>query len=479
MQKELYANYQNTNPEVFNQDLIYIREKEDIDSYFEDLFKTLNAIPGIEYINMTKVSEEFCAEYIKKRAINIEESRLDLIEANFKLTIGEESKEVKLHLFIPKLVDHFFYVLNGNRYFAILQLADKNWYSVRNGIFLKTLLMPLGVRHKTVTIEAKSGTEYTGKVFLLDFFKAKGSNINSFKNFFSYFFVKYGFNVTMEMLGIQDDVAFVQPTDVEEQSDDYEYFSINKNYLIVNKERLITDVSFKNLVTSLHHVLTVNVKKYQSIDNVDFWRRRILNNPTAKIERAEKTIASLERILDERTKKNLREIPEGEKDNSFQVVKYMVQNYEELFAIDGVDVYTRRLRLAEYLIFPLLLKWSEIAIRVLNSRNVDIKRLETVFSNIGAMFLVKRLVTNELLRYSNVTNALNLFNVALRWSARGPQSLGANGADVLMKYRSTHPSFIGNISLNTSSASDPGTSGTLVPFCDNIDRMFFERDLNN
>jgi hypothetical protein len=96
-----------------------------------------------------------------------------------------------------------------------------------------------------------------------------------------------------------------------------------------------------------------------------------------------------------------------------------------------------------------------------------------VFSNIGAMFLVKRLVTNELLRYSNVNNALNLFSVALKFSARGPQSLGAGGGNVLVKYRSIHPSFIGNLSLNASSAEDPGLGGTLIPFCDNIDSMFF------
>jgi hypothetical protein len=103
------------------------------------------------------------------------------------------------------------------------------------------------------------------------------------------------------------------------------------------------------------------------------------------------------------------------------------------------------------------------------------KRLETVFSNIGAMFLVKRLITNELLRYSNITNALNVFGVALRYSARGPQSLGAGGGNVLVKYRSVHPSFIGNISLNASSAGDPGMSGSIVPFCDSLDDMFFEK----
>ena len=153
----------------------------------------------------------------------------------------------------------------------------------------------------------------------------------------------------------------------------------------------------------------------------------------------------------------------------------MVWNYDEIHRMDGLDIYTRRIRLYEYLLFPLLIKWSEIAVRILNSRNVDMKRIETVFSNIGPMFLVKRLITNELLRYSNITNAMNLFGVALRYSTRGPQSLGAGGGNVLSKYRGVHPSFIGNLSLNASSAGDPGMSGSLSPFCDNLDRMFFKQ----
>ena len=475
MQTQLYTQYQSANPEKFNEDLIYIRQKEDIDSYFSDLFSTLNSIPGIKFLEMKRINEEECHKYIEKTNISIEESRLDLIEAKFTITWDGEVKERNLYLFIPKLVDDYFFVLNGNRYYAIMQVADKNFYNVRNGVFLKTLLMPLGVRHKILKIEAESGQEYTGKIFLLDFFKTKSNNINAFKNFFIYFFIKYGFEETMRLMGLEDDV-FVMNESEFEPDDTYEYFQVHKSLcLIANKERLQNDVNFLNLVVSLHSVLE-NVKKFASLDNADFWRRKILTSPTAKLEKADKAIMSLERLLDERTKKNLREIPDEGKQSTFDVLRYMVWNYEELHQLDSLNIYTRRLRLYEYLIFPLLMKWSEIAVRILNSRNIDMKRLEQVFTNIGAMFLIKRLITNELLRYSNITNALNLFNVALKWSARGPQSIGANGGNVLVKYRSVHESFIGNLSLNASSSGDPGLAGSIVPFCTNVNDMFFEEN---
>ena len=484
MQSQIYAQYQAANPEKFNEDLIYIRQKDDVDSYFRDLFTTLNSIPGITFLDMKRVNEEECSAYIAKRNISIEESRLDLIEARFKIEWDGEKKETVLHLFIPKLVDDFFFVLNGNRYYAILQIADKNWYAVRNGVYLKTLLMPLGVRHKTAKLGAVSGTEYTGKVFLLDFFKTKTNSINSFKNVFIYFFIKYGYAETLRLMKLDSLVYVVDENGVDENGDqmdlddldenDWEVFNVHRNKMIVSKEHLAVDDDFRNIVVSLHNALE-NIKKISNLENRDFWKRRILTSPTAKLDKADKSILSLERILDERTKKNLRELPPEEKQNTFDVIRHMVWNYEEIHKLDGLDLYTRRIRLYEYLIFPLLIKWSEIAVRILNSRNVDMKRLETVFSNIGAMFLVKRLITNELLRYSNITNALNLFSVALKFSARGAQSLGAGGSNVLMKYRSVHPSFIGNLSLNASSASDPGMGGTIVPFCESVDDMFFDK----
>ena len=474
-QASLYNVFQAENPEKFNEDLIYIRHREDVDSYFRDLFTTLNSIPGVQFLDMKRINEEDAHLYITRQSISIEESRLDLVEAEFRLTCDGEKKDVKLLLFIPKLVDDFFFQLNGNRFYAILQIADKNWYSVRNGIYLKTLLMPLGIRHRNNTVQAVSGTDYDGRVFLIDFFKTKSNSLSAFKNFFFHFFVKFGIEETLERLGLNERVALVDG-EPDEVGDDVEIFEIHKGInLMVDKESMQSDANFRNIVITLIDALS-HAKRFNSIESRDFWRRRILSSPTAKLEKADKTIASLERVLDERTKKNLRELTPEQKASSFDVVAYMVQNYEEIYSIDGLDLYTRRIRLYEYLIFPLLIKWSEIAVRMLNTRsgNMDMKRLETVFSNIRPMFLIKKLITNELLRYSNITNPLNLFNVALRWSARGPQSVGAGGGNVMAKYRSVHESFIGNLSLNSASASDPGLSGSIVPFCDNIDDMFFE-----
>jgi hypothetical protein len=154
----------------------------------------------------------------------------------------------------------------------------------------------------------------------------------------------------------------------------------------------------------------------------------------------------------------------------------MMREYRTLVQVDGMDVKNKRIRVSEYLIHPLLLKFSESTYRLLNSKNLTFRGLVAVFkpfihdiddekSRPQVNFLIKKLVTNELLRYSNMVNSFDLLT-ALRWTSRGPQSSSDRSrTDVSLRYRGHHPSYVGRIGLTAASAGDPGTSGTLVPFC--------------
>jgi hypothetical protein len=474
MNRKLLSMFQATNPEKFNDEVIYMRRNENIHSYFQDLFKTLS-LPGIEFLSSKTITDETEHEkYIPKRNLRIEENRLDLVEANFKLTYEEEVKDVTIHIFFPKIIDNFFFQLNGNKFFAIYQITDKNYYSVRKGLFLKTLLMPLGLKFFEFIPNSKTDTHdelVNGKVFRLEFFKTKANKDRSLKNALVYMYIKYGVMQTLTMFGMHEHLIISEePLDGGEDFKEYHRWG---NVFIYYHKSLIEDKDNLNFLCTFLDSLS-DVKKFSSIETELYWKKKILTSATSKIEKADKAMVSLERILDERTKKNLRDIPAEQKEDIYGVIQYMIQNFTYLFNLDNVDIYNRRIRLIEYLIFPLLTKFSDLSYRMLNSRNMDMNRLTTVFSNIGSMFIIKRLVKNELLRYSNATNSLELFSVALKWSGRGPQSLGSSSGNTLIKYRGLHKSYINNLSLNASSSGDPGLSGTIIPFCRNINDMFFE-----
>jgi len=88
---------------------------------------------------------------------------------------------------------------------------------------------------------------------------------------------------------------------------------------------------------------------------------------------------------------------------------------------------------------------------------------------LNPMYIIKQTVVNELLRYYNSTNEMNLYACLLKYTFRGPQSINKT---VSVYQRDLHPSYAGRLSLVASSASDPGISGTLVPFIE-FDNYYF------
>lgn len=491
LQRQFIAAFQEDNPEKFNEDLIFMRNKEskELHHYFYDVFNSLK-LKGITFLSSETITDETeFHKYIPKKSIPIENSRLELVRAKFRLEADGESKEIVVQIFFPKLIDNYFYEIKGSRYLAVYQVTDRNFYTSSDAsVYLKSLLMPLGLYLNSkgntpieIVDENEEIVTLPNKEFVLDFFKLKKKSTH--KNAFYYYFIKYeGVQNAIDIIfGNTDDHKFVFITEERENYEGYCRIEIRKDLYIYCWNNFTN--TYKHLVSTLYHALK-GIRKSSVIDSVDYWKRKILNNATAKLEKADRTMISLERILDNRTKKNLsREIVNPElREDSYGVVRWMMYNFDNsdrsdfpdasLVNIDPVNIYNRRIRLTEYMIYPLLTKLSDSSYRILNSRNINIKRLENVFSTIGPNYILKFLSGNELLRYYNATSSLDLFST-LKWSARGNQGLGKSSSTVATKFRGLHPSYLGVISLNAASASDPGLTGTFCPLSNNFGDMEF------
>jgi len=477
LQRAVLSLYQEQNPEKFNEDIVFMRknEKDSLHSYFQDLFKSLK-LNGIEYLGSETITDESeFHKYVPKKSISIEASRLDLIKASFRLSIEEEGemlvKEVSIHLFFPKLIDDFFFYLNGSKYFAIYQLTDRNFYSTRTALYLKTLLMPLGLHAKPTKLKLSNGNFLVGNELLLDYFKQKSNNFKNYKNMFTHYFITMGIEKTIDYFFNQNGENYLYISEDPIAPDGYSTMEIRKDLFMhfVYNENVTNE--YRDVIITFGSVIK-GVRKTSSLYEKDYWRRKIITSTNGNLSKADKAIISFERVLDERTKRNLKEIPDTDKEDVYGVIRFMAFNYSVLYNIDSVDVNNRRLRLYEYMLYPLLLKFSDATYRVLNSRNVNMKRLENVFSNIGPNFLVKKIITSDLCRYNSASSTLDFFQT-LKWSARGPQALGSSGQNITMRFRSVHESYVGNIGMVTANASDPGMTGTLCPMSVNIKNMLF------
>lgn len=482
---QIHAAYQNSNPELdWNEDLINWRSQDDTAGYLEDIFKALEVIPGITFkgLRIERDESKFPRDLVTN---DIDASRLDLAFVHFNLKMQENDQDITLQIFLPKLIDGLFYQLKGNLFYPILQLVDRGTYVTRKTFTLKTMYMPIMLRrdaHATLQ-DINGGPERTEMLFILDLFRNK---INVFK----YFMAKFGLHGTLEYFGVQDHIG-IYNRDEAEGSDPQEWrcheISGSSGLVVAAPVEWVNENPHYHgsLIATLVDALNGLQRRQIEEDDLSQWRRRLGRNFTQNSnsfeEKADKIIVSLERLLDNRTCKNLAHVDPKDKEDVYGILRWMMREYRQLMTIDSMDVRNKRIRMAEYIIHPLLLKFSESTYRLLNSKTLTFRSLLSIFKAFmyeegktrpQANFLIKRLVGNELLRYSNMVNSMDLLP-ALRWTIRGPQSLSEGGkGDIALRYRGHHPSYVGRIGLCAASAGDPGTSGTMTPFCQTKGQFF-------
>jgi len=298
---------------------------------------------------------------------------------------------------------------------------------------------------------------------MLDLFRNK-------TNFLYYFYAKMGMDKTLEfmltrntkvMKSLEENDLEIKDvfelTDKPVEDEAIYSFKIN-NKLYVNVLAYLFD-EFQYIRDLTSTLINSLVNKKIRFEDESYWKKNLgrifSTNTSAQLEKSEKMLLSFERIMDECTKESYR-INDDDKKDTYSIVRWMLLQYDTILKADNMDLANKRIRLNEYLITPLLMKFSTNTYRALNSKNMTFSNIKTIFSNIGPNFIIKNLIKNELLRYSNTVNTMALFSAALKFSFKGPSSFAENSDSIEDRYRSTHPSYIGRIGLTHSSSSDPG-----------------------
>jgi hypothetical protein len=464
-------------PEEFNEEFIHAKRNDDVLGYVLDIARALEVVEGIEFLGGTMNADE--ASFPPRveagtQFISVEESRLDAVTLRFRVKGSGKSgqakeEEIERTLLFPKLLDDFYFYLNGSKYFPIWQVIDASTYHTSRSLTLKTLLMPLILRKEEAEFDTSAAQGVRGRVFHMDLFRHR-------VNILLYFFSQFGPQGALEYLGYGESMVVEGPLIGWAEGEVERVVARPDGLGVAADPGLLASDPFARDIAACCLDLLSSVPRSEHAGDRKYWRRRLgatfTRNANAVEEKADKITLSFLRILDDRTKKILR-VPPEDKQDTFSVVRWMLRGYDELSRMDNMDLRNKRMRVYEYLIHPLLLKFSSGTYRLLNSRRVTFESLKSIF-NIKPGFVIKRLITNELLRYDNAVNGLDLFASALKWSGRGPQSIADGGKSVNIRYRGLHPSYIGRISLTSANNSDPGLSGSFVPFL-SVDGLFFSK----
>jgi hypothetical protein len=449
------------------------------------------------------------SEIIKDKAILSDEAEDQVDEESGEtVVVGDDNSFIiEKDLYINKLVDNSFYINEGIRYFLIYQIVDNATYGTKGSVSLKSLLMPITVK------------EYYTDPFSSHFDSTKNYeaipayDVLLFSKRISpvlYLLGKYSYNSIIEM-DIKDQDTLIDERQNHKDSTLLSKFnkffgvdikmSDDENSLVA-KGRVVIKLKSRsgygtfisvdeaklnnkdpNLMSVLGSLMDMKLdgkKKrifftYDDFITPNFWIDKLSafftknSDPTKKLDKIKTMLISLDRLMDKATRKILN-LENEDKKNTLTVIRYIMRNFEKLSKEDNQDLDNKRIRLYEYQLYPLRSYFSSHIYRILNSPTRSKNILERIFSNLSPMYIVKQTIVNELLRYYNSTNEMNIYSL-LKYTFRGPQSINRT---VSVYQRDLHPSYTGRLSLVASSASDPGISGTLVPFIE-LDNYFFKK----
>lgn len=483
--KKLYSFLQDSNPEKFNERTMHLKEEDEIIEKIKDACMSLESVEGVKFLDAKILDTKKIYQYQKTmKETNYEDSRVIDIEIKFLLEKDGEREEVTKIISFPKLLDGCYYFINNVKYYPIFQLFDAETYKTKKSVTMRTSLQPIVIcKNKTSVTDINLECEINNICTFSKIFKVKlPILLYYFANFGVNGTIKY-FNLPFELTDDEDEI-----TNADENT---LVFKLGKKYVnsqlylkvpfsFVDEEENENYENNEILLLTFLDAFKKNDKiPFEKIDSKEYWIKKLGSNFTKNtsnwFNKGESVKKSFERLFDNTTRKIIR-LEENDKKDIYTLIRWFLINYNNLLKMNNNDMANKRLRLNECFIYPLLKKWTDSVLRLLNGRKTTLKNLKTLFSNLPQDFLVSKCVVDtENLRYSNLVNTIDVC-ARLKVTSSGPQSISNSSGEI--KGKDLDISMLGKLDLVYTSNADPGTTRMLTPFAEITDSWHFSDSPN-
>ncbi len=474
------------NPEFFKRssDAIIEELKKVILSCQRDKFFTIKVLEFKvveDYAEINKILYNYEQAIINKNKtkkrdnqyeyINLKDSYIKLLIVTYFIQIGNESDTINVYIAVPRIVDRYYFYLNGNTYSASYQLVDASTYnnststtsSKNQHVTFKTMFMPVRVYRTFTSLKTTDKQEipvihYTSRVF------------NKTLPAVKYILAKFGFIDTMGFLGVG---SYIRIYDHDPGLSENAYVFQNKEiYIEVDKYMYDNDAIIQTLVYTVYKSVT-KITKASDMFSTTFWLESLgaeFNNYT--MEKGLSILDSLESIYDISTRDSLH-LPDKDKQDIYCIIKWIICNFPSLKAKDNLDVSTKRIRYEEYIASLYAMKLTPGIYRISDlGKRAKLEHIKKAL-NTAPMYLISAIVRCNLVNYRNMVNDMDAMT-ALKFTYKGIAGIGEKSNSVPSIYRTVDKSHIGRIDPDSSSASDPGLSGSFCPLVKTFNNSFTE-----
>ncbi len=474
-QGQIIHDYDNEYREKFNEEL-FVRSDNDIieelkkvilscqrDKFFTLRVDSFTVVEDYNEINniLFKYDEQFKNKNKRKenqyQYINLKDSDIKLLIVRYYIAIKDDYEYVNVIIAIPRIVNKYYFRISGNIYSAMYQIVDASTYnnstsnSKKHSVTLKTMFMPIRLYRnfqplKTTNGETIKTTFYLSRIF--------NKSLGALK----YILAKYGLYGAFDMLGIYC------VTLTQEDPHDENVYTFMKNDIFINVPKMIFDADavVQSLVATLYKSI-IKDTVYENMFTIEYWIRSIsLEFNNNSLEKGISILDSLESIYDISTRESIR-LPEEEKSNIYLILRWMIREFSNLKTKDNLDISIKKIRCSEYIASLYAMKISKGIYRVSDmAKKASKDNIRRAISTVP-MYLLGAITKCKLVNYVNMVNDIDALT-ALKFTYKGISGLGeSNNSSIPDIYRALNISHLGRIDPDSSSATDPGVTGTICP----------------
>lgn len=380
--------------------------------------------------------------------------------------------EEEVFVCLPRYVNKYYFRIQGNYYAPMFQIVDGSTYnnctssSKAQVVKLKTRFMPITMyREFPELVDVVSGETIKCCFYTSYIFRKKVDAIK-------YILGRFGYYGAMELLELNDIIIGTEPMMMQ---DYWLNFLCPDKVTIVSVPKQVFDAD--PVTQSFVYTVQKAIHKYENwedIFNPRFWNKSLGGDfMAASLDKGIPVLDSLESIYDINTRESIR-LPDEEKCDVYHIIRWMMREFSALRMKDNLDISTKTARMAgKYIDCLYAMKLSRGIYRI-SDKGKSVKYMDVLRAiNIAPDYILTVINSSNLVSYVNAVND-NDADIALEFTYKGISGLGdqGNGSAVPNIYRTVHPSHLGRVDLDSSSASDPGLSGNICPMAEIYDGSF-------
>ena len=436
------------------------------DKYFTIKVKSFRVIDDVKDINDPLIAEEASGANRNKRMkynpyefINLKPSEIIILEVVYYLATNDgASEEVTVYIDIPRIVDKYFFLVDGIYYSAMYQIVDGSTYVKSSK---KCSIVTFKTNNRAFTNYRYKHNLSTIKKESVDCISYENSTINQVirTRIPLYFLAKFGYYGALNFLNLHYINVSSYP-DVRDTMYCFEAFGI---FISIDKNLYNNNPVAQSFIYTIYMSLDNDVS-INDIFTQAFWLQKLGENyATPTPEKGEFILDSLEHQYDTTTMLLLH-LSYEDKKNIYCVLRWIVYQFKELKNKSNTDIRTKRIRFEEYIavIYATQLS-SRIITRTNNINQITVSQLKKAVT-IKHDWLLKNIKSEHLVAYNDAVND-NTAIIANKFTYKGIQGIGTKKTSAVpIIYRMVYPSHLGIVDIDSSSNSDPGMSGGVCPY---------------